>query len=231
MPFPTLAVSFILCFSASSAASSPKAAAPAWAFRGILAGEEIPAVFLALNDGMSLAYDERGGSLLLAWKGKPVPEAPSAGPSPAGTLPRYRASGPVYHRRSASAPWSVGGPKGNIPVSISLQGVSAEGDLAAVTWRLSLPGKRIVTVKEVPMFDDHYGDPGVFRNFSVTGLPQGTSLRLSLAGRGMPVTWGGGGEGGLAGEGDSLAFVQGRDGETPLKATWSPEAAVAPAAQ
>ena len=55
----------------------------------------------------------------------------------------------------------------------------------------------------------------------MAGLPAGTALRLDLGGTGLPESWGGGGDGALAEEEGRRCLVQGRDGLTPLKVTWS----------
>lgn len=228
LPRPGAVPLFVLISAFAAGAGSPGSPTlPDGVLRGLLAGDGTPCLFITLDPEMSLAYDELGGSLLLAWKGRPVPD-PSPGPAPAGGRKTYRAEGAVYHRRSSRAPWEAIGPKGNQPVTVTFKGISERRSLRVIAWRLGLPGGKSVSVEEVPMFDDHYGDPGVFRNFTVTGLPPGLALRLSLAGRGLPETWGGGGEGGLQGSGDSLSFRQDRDGETPLKVTWSPASGAAP---
>jgi hypothetical protein len=223
----------------SSEASPPAKDPAARVFRGILEGEASPMVFLAVGKSMVLAYDERGGSLFQAWNGKALPAsgpgssarsagaAPKAGKgalataSPAASTTAFRASGAVFHRRTNARPWEVRGPGGKVKVTVALEGVSARGDLAALEWILRLPDGRSIRVTEVPMFDDHYGDEGLFRNFTVTGIPPGHSVRLDLDGRGMPETWGGGGDGGIVMEGGRRYFVQEADGQTPLKVTWS----------
>lgn len=77
-------------------------------------------------------------------------------------------------------------------------------------------------VSERPEFDDHYGDNALFRNFEVTGIPAGMTLRLEVGGRGMAETWGGGATGQVIREGDRYFLLQELDGETPLKVSWSP---------
>jgi hypothetical protein len=104
---------------------------------------------------------------------------------------------------------------------VRFEGISARGDLAALEWSLRLPDGRSIRVTEVPMYDDHYGDDGLFRNFEVNGIPAGHSVRLDLGGRGMPETWGGGADGGIAVEAGRRLLVQEADGQTPLKVTWS----------
>lgn len=228
--------------SPGSVASADAPSSPA--FRGFLEGEASPMVFLAIAEGMTLAYDEQGGSLFLAWNGKARPASgPGPSPGPAGAPVRagkslpvpastavYRASGDVYHRRTRPRPWEVRGPGGKVEAAVRFEGISARGDLAALEWSLRLPGGRIIRVTEVPMFDDHYGDEGLFRNFTVTGIPPGHSLRLDLEGRGMAETWGGGGDGGMVVEEGRRAMVQEADGQTPLKVTWSRPAAPGSAA-
>lgn len=192
-----------------------------WVFRGGLAGEQGPMILMVLNPQMSLAYDERGGSLLLAWKGKADAVAGS------GPIRNYKASGPVYHRRANPAPWSLRGPKGDVKVTVAFEGVAPLGELASLAWSLRLSDGRRISVRETPMFDDHYGDNGLFRNLAVAGIPKGMTLRLELDGRGMAETWGGGGDGGIVEEGGRRYLEQATDGETPLKVTWSRPAGAA----
>lgn len=228
---PALLALLLHLFPAPAAAGARSGAKlPPGVFLGSLEGEESPMVFLAFNKRMTAAYDERGGSLFLAWDGPAAPSAnptagPAQGPMPPGTsaapVRRYAASGPVYHRRLNPSPWSVRGPKGNIPVTVAFAGVSAHGELAALSWTLRLPDGRKIAVREVPTFDNHYGDNGLFRTFTVTGIPAGMAVRLDLGGRGMEATWGGGGTGGVAEERGRPFFVQEADGESPLKVTWS----------
>jgi hypothetical protein len=201
-------------FLALACLSAPGArAAPAQAFRGFLESEASPMIFLPAGTGMTLAYDVRGGSLFLAWKGRAEPV-----PGPGGG---YRAAGTVYHRRASAYPWSVRGPKGILPVTVALKGLKSRGSLAVLEWELGLPGGRKVRVTELPRYDDHYGDPGLFREFEVAGLPEGMALRLDLTGTGLPESWGGGGDGALAEEDGRRLLVQSRDGTTPLKVNWS----------
>lgn len=200
------------CLAAALAAQAGPAAANR-PFRGFLEGEASPMIFLPAGKGMTFAYDERGGSLFLAWKGRA-----EALPGPGN---RFRPSGAVCHRRSAAFPWSVRGPEGIKPITVTLKSLKAEGPLATLEWNLKLPGGRSVSVAETPAFDDHYGDPGLFREFAVAGLPDGTALRLDLTGTGLPESWGGGGDGALADEEGRRVLIQDRDGTTPLKVTWS----------
>lgn len=192
-----------------------------WVFRGELADEPGPVIIMTLNPQMSLAYDERGGSLLLAWKGKADAVAGS------GAIRQYKPSGPVYHRRANPTPWSLRGPKGDVPVTVAFEGAGPHGDLASLSWSLRLSDGRRITVRETPMFDDHYGDNGLFRTFTVAGIPKGMTLRLDLGGRGMAESWGGGGDGGLVEESGRRFLEQASDGTTPLKVTWSQPAGAA----
>lgn len=201
---------FLLALSGLAGSALPGADGP---FRGFLEGEPSPMIFLPAGKEMTLAYDERGGSLFLAWKG-------TADPLP-GPGNRFRPSGAVRHRRSASSPWSVRGPKGIIPVTVTFKSLRTRGPLTTLEWTLGLPGGRAVSVAETPAFDDHYGDAGLFREFAVAGLPEGATLRLDLTGTGLPESWGGGGDGALAEEEGRRLLVQSRDGMTPVKVTWS----------
>lgn len=226
-PLPLLLL-LSACLPLSLSAGPKPEPLPAGVFRGLLAGDGRPLVFVALNDRMTLAYDEAGGSLLHAWRGKVVPldrgtvAAPAAAP---GATARFRPEGLEYHRRDARSPWAVRGPKGNIPVTVGFAGAGLKGGLPSLRFTLRLAGGARVSVEETPMFDDHYGDAGLFRNFEVKGLPPGDTLRLDLSGRGLPATWGGGGDGGLAEAAGKTFLVQSADGETPLKVTWSDPAA------
>lgn len=201
----------IACLAAMACLAAP-APSPK-PFRGFLEGEASPMIFLPAGKGMTLAYDERGGSLFLAWKGKA-----EALPGPGG---RFKPAGAVCHRRTAASPWTVRGPKGIQPVTVTLKSLQAHGSLTALEWTLALPGGLRVAVVETPSYDDHYGDAGLFREFAVAGLPEGMTLRLDLTGTGMPESWGGGGEGALAEEEGRRFLVQSRDGTTPLKVNWS----------
>lgn len=44
-----------------------------------------------------------------------------------------------------------------------------------------LAKKHIVTLSEPPVFDDHYGNPGLYRSFEMNGLPKGYELTLLLS--------------------------------------------------
>lgn len=201
--------------------AAPGATLDGWVFRGALAGEPGAFILMTLNPEMSLAYDERGGSLLLAWKGKADAVAGS------GAIREYKASGPVYHRRTNPSPWSLRGPKGDVPVTIAFEGVAPHGGLASLAWSLRLRDGRRISVRETPMFDDHYGDNGLFRTFTVAGIPKGMVLRLELGGSGMAEAWGGGGDGGIVEESGRKYLEQASDGSTPLKVTWSQPAGAA----
>ena len=210
-------IALLIVFSLTADRASAQRPRDPWLFHGALEGRP-GMVFLALHKQMTVAYDRKGCSLFEAWKGAAVPET---GPSPAGLGEDFRPAGAIYHKRTNPAPWSVTGPKGNVPVTVRMAADTVEGEQARLEYVLSLPGGKRIRVRETPEFDDHYGDNALFRNFEVTGIPAGMALRLEVDGRGMTETWGGGAVGRVEKEGTRYFFIQELDGETPIKVTWS----------
>jgi hypothetical protein len=223
LKFLSLPLMFLLMPAGPASAGRPR---DPWVFRGSLP-DKTGLIFLALHKEMTVAYDEEGCSLFLAWNGPAErPSGPAAtGPQPSdGSAPEYRAAGAVYHRRRNGSPWSARGPQGNIPVTPEFLAARIEGGRVVFAYALTLRGGSVVSINETPEFDDHYGDKALFRNFEVTGIPAGVSIRLEIGGvpgKGMAETWGGGAAGRIVEEEGRRFLIQDVDGATPIKATWS----------
>ncbi len=194
-----------------------------WIFRGRIEGRAV--TLLALHREMTVVFDEVGCAVFLVWKGDAVPKAAgNVRKAPEGSensLPEYLPNGPIYYRRISDSPWSLRGPQGNIPVTVHFQFVRQTEAHAEFEYGIEVKGGAMILVRELPEFDDHYGQNGLFRNFTVTGIPTGDTLRLDMDGQGMPDTWGGGATGRVVVDGPHRFWEQETDGSTPIKVTWT----------
>jgi hypothetical protein len=185
-------------------------------FEGALEGQ--PGMVFYPTGKLTLAYHRPTCSLRLTWAGHAVRQP---GPQPASGI-LYSIAGKILHRQRPGSVWSVRkGNRGAVPVAADfLEAYRPQGRLTLV-YLLKMPGGQPVRVEETPEFDDHYGDPALRREFTLTGIPAGHRVELLLSGKAPAETWGGGGAGRLEQDREGRwMLVQAQDGSTPLKVSW-----------
>jgi hypothetical protein len=175
-------------------------------YRGDWDGRKGLLLFAASPSSMTLVYDTARCGLYQAWRG-----------------PVLKPRSPLFHRQEADTLWRVR--KAGVNLAVRPRFVGFEEDSTGylgLHYSLELPGGKSVQVREVPAYDDHYGDMALRQEFRIQGMEEGMRVSVRLGGKAYAwkELWGLSANGELTGAPGAETLETPDDGVSAVKVTF-----------